>query len=298
MLQRYMREGLEADDVFIMVEDEFLTIAKTFTQHLHHAEYVRLKQSARARNSSTATSIARPVDSVTQMREELKRQKAAQSMSAAQNRTLDSVMETADDVKTEGDQSDLDEDKADDPWVGTSLQSLMTSPKREQRSLARLSKASSGTRAAAGFKNMDRTFARSPNNHLGKQADSNAHESEENLASTEEEDDDLEAPVYKKAPIKESRDPSPSPGDFKLQRYDNELTLRTDPGKDPPHNPNKSSPLSSGFPDALPTPSPFQGQAATRIEKRLAEMRAKKAGKQRQEPKKPVSLGEIPTFLL
>ncbi|RMZ90288.1 hypothetical protein DV736_g2469, partial [Chaetothyriales sp. CBS 134916] len=37
-----MQEGYDADDIWMMVEDEFQTLAHSFTRHLHHAEYKRL----------------------------------------------------------------------------------------------------------------------------------------------------------------------------------------------------------------------------------------------------------------
>lgn len=45
-----MKEGWNADDAWIMVEDEFLDTAKLFTQHLHFAEYKRLKHQVIAQN--------------------------------------------------------------------------------------------------------------------------------------------------------------------------------------------------------------------------------------------------------
>src|ERR1700759_4337684 len=41
--EEYMISGLEHDDGWVMVEDEFLTTAKLFTAHLHNADYQRLK---------------------------------------------------------------------------------------------------------------------------------------------------------------------------------------------------------------------------------------------------------------
>jgi hypothetical protein len=38
-----MEVGLDKDDRYRMVEDEFLEAAKMFTQHLHAAEYQRMK---------------------------------------------------------------------------------------------------------------------------------------------------------------------------------------------------------------------------------------------------------------
>jgi hypothetical protein len=70
-----MEEGLDGDDAYIMVEDEFQAVAKGFTQHLHHAEYVRLKNLAKTQNASTINTISRPVDSITEMREETKKRR-------------------------------------------------------------------------------------------------------------------------------------------------------------------------------------------------------------------------------
>ncbi|KAF4549169.1 Hypothetical protein D9617_23g005840 [Elsinoe fawcettii] len=47
--QEPIREGYSADDIYMMVEDEFLSTAQLYTQHLHHAEYQRLKKLAKQR---------------------------------------------------------------------------------------------------------------------------------------------------------------------------------------------------------------------------------------------------------
>ncbi|KAF2219109.1 hypothetical protein BDZ85DRAFT_299069 [Elsinoe ampelina] len=57
--QEPMREGYAADDIYMMVEDEFQSTAKLYTQHLHHAEYKRLQRLARERE---AAAPARPPD--------------------------------------------------------------------------------------------------------------------------------------------------------------------------------------------------------------------------------------------
>jgi hypothetical protein len=60
--EEFMIDGLSNDDGWVMVEDEFLTTAKLFTAHLHHADYQRLKKLSRSRGASTLSSIARPTD--------------------------------------------------------------------------------------------------------------------------------------------------------------------------------------------------------------------------------------------
>lgn len=62
-----MKEGFDQDDMWVMVEDEFLETAKQFTRHLHHAEYQRLKRLTRERKASSADDIVQPVDGKTVM---------------------------------------------------------------------------------------------------------------------------------------------------------------------------------------------------------------------------------------
>jgi hypothetical protein len=54
---RFMVDGIENDDGWMMVEDELLMTARQFTAHLHHAEYQRQKELARSRPTDR---VARP----------------------------------------------------------------------------------------------------------------------------------------------------------------------------------------------------------------------------------------------
>jgi len=58
---RFMKDGYDNDDKWIMVEDEFLETAKQFTRHLHHAEYQRLKLLAKEQKTSRGGGILLPV---------------------------------------------------------------------------------------------------------------------------------------------------------------------------------------------------------------------------------------------
>ncbi|KAL9059594.1 MAG: hypothetical protein Q9162_001099 [Coniocarpon cinnabarinum] len=53
----FMQDG---DEQWLMVEDEFLATAQTFTQHMHHAEYQRMKQLNKRKNQDMTESIKRP----------------------------------------------------------------------------------------------------------------------------------------------------------------------------------------------------------------------------------------------
>ena len=203
-----MQEGLDRDDIYIMVEDEFQAVAKTFTQHLHHAEYMRLKHLVRTQNASTISTISRPVDSITKMREETKRKKEAEAKSAKQKAALQQIMGRARGrrLKSDSDDSESEEEKHDDPWVGTTLQGLMTkSPRKADTSLTGLEGIKSSTRAAAGYSKPEtrpiqrpKMFDLSPTAGQKKRPGTPPQPAyDDGDATSCEDDDDLDAPISK-----------------------------------------------------------------------------------------------------
>ncbi|KAI1801133.1 hypothetical protein F4811DRAFT_478801 [Daldinia bambusicola] len=140
--ESYMIEGLEHDDMYRMVEDEFLSTAQQFTAHLHAAEYHRLKAASKSQNADTIRDISRPVvgrmtDPVKQKQERkarLEKQRAAMRKArAGKGRDDDSTAS----------ESDL--------WQSASLHGLMESPRKKVTRLDNLAKVATTTRAAAGF---------------------------------------------------------------------------------------------------------------------------------------------------
>ncbi|KAF9881661.1 hypothetical protein CkaCkLH20_00807 [Colletotrichum karsti] len=136
-----MIEGLENDDQYRMVEDEFFTVAGQFTAHLHAAEYHRLKTQTKAQNAETINSISRPVvGSLTELarrrQEELLRKKKQRE--ALRNAKKD---------------AGIDDESGDEtmPWNGSSLQGLMDSPQKKEVPLTALTRTSSGTGASSLF---------------------------------------------------------------------------------------------------------------------------------------------------
>jgi len=109
-----MIEGVDHDDKYRMVEDEFLSVAGDFTRHLHAAEYQRLKNLARSQNAETIQNISRPVTG--EMTDLVKRRHAALDTAARQRRGLASVL---------GKRPENDDLRA------TSLQGLMDSPRKK-----------------------------------------------------------------------------------------------------------------------------------------------------------------------
>lgn len=168
-----MNPGFEADDIYVMVEDEFQAVAQQFTAHLHRAEYKRMQREARAaaaakQNDITylneAKAILRPTDGKTVMSAELKKVKQAREMARKTARGVKELVGDSDEDRptysSEEEANEVDkvlaaaeeEEEDDDIGIGTSLHGLMASPKKSHPSLLGLEGVRSSTRAAAGFK--------------------------------------------------------------------------------------------------------------------------------------------------
>ena len=231
-----MRDGFAHDDIYIMVEDEFLSTARLFTSHLHHAEYVRLKNAAKAR--ANTASISRPTDSITAMRAETKKKKEAEFRAGKNKAALDEMMGKARGGISHSDDSgnfDSDEEDADKtPWVGTSLQGLMApDAKKNLTSLTGLQGIQSSTRAAKGLSKPEVERRRS-NASLSKSAapsSSSRHPTSPGLkrrlpspSSSSASSDDLDAPPLplprKLKPQNPPSKPEPLPNPLSLAAQD------------------------------------------------------------------------------
>lgn len=138
----YMREGYDADDIFMMVEDEFLSTAKVYTQHIHHAEYVRLKKLARSRGAGTLQAISRGVDGTTAESNGLRFRREAE----------DTAKKIRNGVKHAGYDSERESSESEDEYMqDPQLAGLMTVEKRLGKDLSSMTKTRSNTRAAAGY---------------------------------------------------------------------------------------------------------------------------------------------------
>ncbi|OTB14090.1 hypothetical protein K445DRAFT_139102 [Daldinia sp. EC12] len=140
--ESYMIEGLENDDMYRMVEDEFLSTAQQFTAHLHAAEYHRLKAASKSQNADTIRDISRPVVGRMTDPVKLKQERKArlEKQRAATRKAKASKGQNDDFTASE---SDL--------WRTASLHGLMESPRKKVTRLDNLTKVATTTRAAAGF---------------------------------------------------------------------------------------------------------------------------------------------------
>lgn len=138
----FMHDGLDHDDRYRMVEDEFLETAKLFTTHLHAAEYRRLKEAARKQNADTISSISRPVTQ--RMSDSTKRKVEGVSRAKKQTKIVSSLL-----GKAGADEGDSDDEGS--AWIGTALHGLMDSTQKSASNLIRIGSISSSTKASAGF---------------------------------------------------------------------------------------------------------------------------------------------------
>lgn len=187
-----MRPGLNADDIYIMVEDEFHAVAQQFTKHLHHAEYVRQRNIAKTRNAGTINTISRPTDSVTAMREETKKKKQAQAQEIKTKTGVEKIIppKTASGAGDKSEESDFENEvRANDPWQGTQLHRFMTkSPKKNLTSLTGLQGVVSHTKAAAGLHRPEKPSEKPKRLFEAPQATNDS-------SSESDDDNDLDAPV-------------------------------------------------------------------------------------------------------
>ena len=181
-----MIPGYQNDDKYRMVEDDFYSIAQSFTAHLHHAEYRRRKKQAKAAAARDGTPTGvQNANGDMKMRVETKRKIQARELHARQRDAVGDVAKPAwksgkkgDDggslvvsgkqkgrrkgeAETEENDVDEDEDEEDeenkdednDPWLGTSLAGLMTDIRRDRKktALVGLERIQSSTKAARGL---------------------------------------------------------------------------------------------------------------------------------------------------
>ncbi|KIW63779.1 hypothetical protein, variant 3 [Phialophora macrospora] len=140
-----MHEGYDRDDAYIMVEDEFQTVAQSYTAHLHHAEYKRLIKQARQ-----APPKALPAPTSPMSREAKNRLRTA-ALDQRQKETLRRVTGN----KAHGDEDE--DDKVANLWSGTSLAPLMAGGSQQKRSLVGLEGISSSTKAGLGLTRSQRS---------------------------------------------------------------------------------------------------------------------------------------------
>ncbi|KAB8297642.1 hypothetical protein EYC80_001450 [Monilinia laxa] len=284
--ESFMEEGLENDDKYRIVEDEFLTVAKSFTVHLHAAEYKRLEKIAKSRNADAISSISRPV--VGRMTDTTKRKTEEVTRSKDQRNILEKLV---DKKKEDGLSDGSDEETL--PFFGTSLYGLMTNPKKREMSLMNISSPTRTTRAAAGFRNPTKMKAvQRPASPTFKHKTGVIDLDPDSTAS--EDDDDLDGPISapkfssSRPNIKEIMDTKPAVMVTASKRAAKPSTLSSS-STPATLDADLSRPAKASVADSSSHPSAAQD----RIVRRIAHSKLKK--KQEEEDKKKLDI--IPTFL-
>lgn len=201
-----MVDGFQNDDKYRMVEDEFLDIAKEYTQHLHAAEYLRLKAAARHKSAATAGEMTRPIIG---------------SMPDATKRKLESIdrakkqAEAVAKLKKEKAKMEYESDpEAPEPWLGTALHGLMEEPTRTTSTITDVVDTASTSKAARDFKGNKVGRVDGYGLDSGDETDEAPSRRPAQIrqeAETESEDDDLDAPIItswkQKLPVTSSPPP-------------------------------------------------------------------------------------------
>lgn len=292
-----MHEGIDNDDKYRMVEDEFLAAAQRFTVHLHAAEYKRQKKMVRAVNAEAIDSISRPVTG--SMSDHTRRKVEAIARSKAQHNSIQNHLSNETATTEEPDDSSDGEGFA---YYETTLRGLMDSPRRKA---ANLSKIPFGvaTRAAAGFQKPTAQLRRDPNQapaspqpkgslRFGQSSKSN----QDSSTDSSDKDDDLDAPMpvprvaSLPAPTNLSRSAS-------VQQVSQPLRIADIPTPQPPNlsgsRGNSSSESSTALRESVPASS---DTATSRTRRRLAHARLEQVKKEKDDEERR-KLDLIPTFL-
>ncbi|KAF8854241.1 hypothetical protein BDZ45DRAFT_47919 [Acephala macrosclerotiorum] len=299
-----MIDGMDDDDKYRMVEDEFLTIAQRFTVHLHAAEYKRLQKEAKSRNAETISSISRPV--IGKMPDQTKRKVEAVERSKAQKSVLEGLIGKKTGTAGLSDDSD---DGDDLPFVGTTLHGLMGSPRKKAKSLAKIS-APVTTRAAAGFKKPAVQSKPGKISSLGSPTPRRAvlhpeievNEGDETESSVD--DDDLDAPTLAaptraipapKLAILERKPPAAQSASFASIKKESETPPRPKPSMKPPKDvqtvKTKTTIKTEALADIFSSPPKPRSRLS-----RLEQARAQRAKEEKDQEAK-IKLDIIPTFL-
>lgn len=221
---------LPEDECYIMVEDELLSIAQTYTRSVHRAEYERLQSLAKSKNAIRISEIQRPVAGVTRMSRE----------ALAKRRTREDIVRGLPIVRG-GDSSD---EEGGNVWRGSSLGALMCNPVKQERDLSTRWKTMSNTktgvdggarrRLAAGLQVESVVKTEVPS----MKRESTAKESTASDTSSSD-DDDLDAPVRTSQIPSQLLPPKPLP--------QSTSTNRTIPSQSHPIHPSRSNTLPARF---------------------------------------------------
>lgn len=287
-----MIEGFRNDDRYRLVEDEFLDVAKDFTQHLHAAEYLRLKKAAKTHNAETINNIARPVSIA--MPDQTRRK--VESVARAKKQAS-AVADLKRKKALENDDSEVED--APDPWLGTALHGLMEEIRAPTTTITDLTETAIKSKAAAGFKGPEQDpwvdYGFEDANVVDEPALPPVRQSisavSQDDVETEDDDDDLDAvPATTRKLVSRLRSSPPVPDPKPRYQAPSRQQSRTEVELDPPiKNENDLGIVPR-------TSADVQARMAKRREQaRLRRLAEEKAAAEAKKNKAPSDI--IPTFL-
>ena len=283
-----MHEGYHADDIFMMVEDEFHTVAQSFTHHLHHAEYVRMKKKARAAPPPATTNPFKG------MRAETKKKLEANEIHDKQNSAVKSIFSRAGRASPD----EEEETQGNDPWQGTSLAGLMSKDSTQKRTaLVGLEQIPSTTRAAKGYRKGegDSPTKREDNRSILETYGGKSYRGRKTSAAlgaptedAEVDDDHLDAPSEVRPFLKN--------GNSKSSAIENALNKNTHNDGLQPSNKLIALPSPPDSRSEKVTKTKF-GSTTSRPSSKLSSSTTRTKGNNAERKDKKSRLDDIPTFL-
>lgn len=142
-----IKPGFAADDIYMMVEDEFYSTAQLYTGHIHHAEYARLKKLHKSRGQEILAGLGRGTDGKTEQSKALRSKMESLELAKKQKQT---VRKLRADVESESDAegSEAEDEYMQDPHLAGLMRASQMAPVQD---LSGLASPRASTRAAAGY---------------------------------------------------------------------------------------------------------------------------------------------------
>ncbi|KAM7216926.1 hypothetical protein V8F06_007689 [Rhypophila decipiens] len=251
--EEFMREGVDKDDRYRMVEDEFLAVAHDFTRHIHAAEYQRLKNMAKSQNEETIQNISRPVTG--EMTELVKRRQAVLNTAKRQRKILGKRYYA--DTDSEDDEDERDGRKEG----GSSLQGLMDSPRKRAIPLISLGSGLGTRTATSPSRRRRRDLIGQSQNAAQSRRDEPAHVTE----SSSDDDYDLDGGPMDWLPTRTSRPVAPPPRAQTAARVESRLSSRPSTSATTNRHDASSSTAQPATTHHASSASRTDGQKATQI---------------------------------
>lgn len=142
-----MKPGFAADDIYMMVEDEFYSTALLYTGHIHHAEYQRLRKLHRSRGQETLAGLGRGTDGKTEQSKALRMKMESLELAKKQKQTVRKLRgEAGEGSGAEG--SEAEDEYMQDPHLSGLMRESQMAPVQDLKGLVNTK---ANTRAAAGY---------------------------------------------------------------------------------------------------------------------------------------------------